>query len=82
MLPGLLVPMCAYWAVAAWRERERRREVERASMDRSQFLADLGHEVRTPITGVMGMSELLLDGPLDPCQRRRAEAIRQAGAHL
>src|SRR5690606_4736116 len=41
MLPGLLVPMCAYWAVAAWRERERRREVERASMDRSQFLADL-----------------------------------------
>lgn len=82
MLPGLLVPMCAYWAVAAWRERERRREVERASMDRSQFLANLGHEVRTPITGVMGMSELLLDGPLDPCQRRRAEAIRQAGDHL
>ena len=82
MLPGLMLPMCAYWAVAAWRERQRRRQVERESMDRTQFLADLGHEVRTPITGVMGMSELLLDGPLDPSQRRKAEAIRQAGDHL
>src|SRR5690606_37497270 len=79
---GLLLPMCAYWIIAAWRERQRRRQVEQESIDRSQFLANLGHEVRTPITGVMGMSELLLDGPLDPRQRRHAEAIRLAGTHL
>ncbi len=82
MLPGLLLPMCAYWALAAWRERRRRRQVEQASLARNQFLANLGHEVRTPMTGVMGMSELLLDSPLDPRQRCQAEAIRQAGDHL
>ncbi|HEU4992812.1 MAG TPA: HAMP domain-containing sensor histidine kinase [Luteimonas sp.] len=46
------------------------------------LLADLGHEVRTPMTGVMGMSELLLDGALQPQQRRQVEAIRHAGEHL
>ena len=45
-------------------------------------LADLGHEVRTPMTGVIGMSELLLDGALQPEQRRQVEAIREAGEHL
>jgi signal transduction histidine kinase len=47
-----------------------------------KLLADLGHEVRTPMTGVLGMSELLLDGPLQPQQRGQVEAIRQAGEHL
>jgi signal transduction histidine kinase len=47
-----------------------------------KLLADLGHEVRTPMTGVLGMSELLLDGPLQPQQRCQVEAIRQAGEHL
>jgi signal transduction histidine kinase len=46
------------------------------------LLADLGHEVRTPLTGVLGMSELLLDGSLQPQQRRQVEAIRGAGEHL
>jgi len=47
-----------------------------------KLLADLGHEVRTPMTGVLGMSELLLDGPLRPQQRCQVEAIRDAGEHL
>jgi signal transduction histidine kinase len=47
-----------------------------------KLLADLGHEMRTPMTGVLGMSELLLDGPLQPQQRGQVEAIRQAGEHL
>jgi signal transduction histidine kinase len=47
-----------------------------------KLLADLGHEVRTPMTGVLGMSELLLDGALGPQQRRQVEAIRDAGEHL
>jgi signal transduction histidine kinase len=47
-----------------------------------KLLADLGHEVRTPMTGVLGMSELLLDGALQPQQRCQVEAIRHAGEHL
>src|SRR5690606_12263463 len=41
-----------------------------------------GHEVRTPMTGVLGMTELLLGTPLDPRQRGYADSIRGAGEHL
>jgi CheY-like chemotaxis protein/nitrogen-specific signal transduction histidine kinase len=55
---------------------------EQASLAKTRFLATLGHEVRTPMTGVLGMSELLLDTELDARQKRYAGAIQQAGTHL
>jgi len=55
---------------------------EQASAAKTRFLANLGHEVRTPMTGVLGMSELLLSSPLDPKQRSYTESIRHAGEHL
>lgn len=54
----------------------------RALAAKTRFLADLGHEVRTPMTGIMGMSELLLATRLDPDQRTYAETIHRAGQHL
>ncbi len=55
---------------------------EQASQAKSRFLATLGHEVRTPMTGVLGMSELLLATPLDDLQRGYAASIQHAGTHL
>ncbi len=55
---------------------------EQASLAKTRFLATLGHEVRTPMTGVLGMSELLLNTDLDERQRSYIDAIRRAGAHL
>jgi signal transduction histidine kinase/CheY-like chemotaxis protein/streptogramin lyase len=55
---------------------------EQASLAKTRFLATLGHEVRTPMTGVLGMSELLLNTDLDTRQRGYTDAIRRAGAHL
>lgn len=55
---------------------------EQASLARGRFIAALAHEVRTAMTGVLGMNELLLEGALDPAQRGHAEAIRHAGSHL
>jgi len=62
--------------------QQKRALAEQASEAKSRFLANLGHEVRTPMTGVLGMSELLLSAPLDPQQRARVQAIRRAGEHL
>ncbi len=81
------------WGAHGYRSRLRRRHdwavalrmrelAEQASLAKTRFLATLGHEVRTPMTGVLGMSELLLGTPLDARQRSYAEAIRRAGDHL
>jgi signal transduction histidine kinase/ligand-binding sensor domain-containing protein len=68
---------------SAWQLAEHKRELaEQASDAKSRFLATLGHEVRTPMTGVLGMSELLQSGSLDPTQRGQVDAIRRAGEHL
>lgn len=49
---------------------------------KSQFLANLGHEIRTPMTGVLGMTELLLAGELPEKPRTQVAAIKKAGEHL
>ena len=88
-----LVTLLLWWAADAYRERLKRRlawhrarherEVaDHASEAKTRFLATLGHEVRTPMTGVLGMSELLLGTRLSPRQRGYAQSIRNAGEHL
>ncbi|MEO5625076.1 MAG: ATP-binding protein [Dokdonella sp.] len=87
---ALAALLLAISALRAYRVRVRRRHalalaeqrrlgVEQLSEAKSTFLATMGHEVRTPMTGVLGMSELLLGTTLDERQRGYANAIRQSG---
>ncbi len=45
-------------------------------------MKSLGHEMRTPLNGVMGMSELLLSTPLTPKQEDYVQTLRYAGYEL
>jgi ligand-binding sensor domain-containing protein/CheY-like chemotaxis protein len=63
--------------------REHRRQLsDLGSAAKTRFLATLGHEIRTPMTGVLGMAELLQGGALEPKQRLQVAAIQRAGDHL
>ncbi|MGH8214986.1 MAG: two-component regulator propeller domain-containing protein, partial [Rhodanobacteraceae bacterium] len=61
---------------------ERQLIAEQANAAKSRFLANMAHEIRTPLTGVLGMTELLLHTALDQRQHRYADAIRRSGALL
>ena len=59
-----------------------RRAAERASAEKSDFLAFMSHEVRTPLNGVLGTLSLLTETRLDSEQRAYVETARRCGDTL
>ena len=55
---------------------------EAANVAKSRFLATVSHEFRTPLNGILGMADLVLDTGLDPEQRTYVEAVRTSGKAL
>ncbi len=63
-------------------ERQRRLSAEAASRAKSDFLARVSHEVRTPMNGIIGMTDLVLRTPLTDHQRRCLELSRRSAGCL
>ena len=59
-----------------------RNHTEAANEAKSRFLATISHEIRTPISGILGMADLLRETSFDPESASYVEAIRSSGRAL
>jgi len=49
---------------------------------KSTFLANMNHEIRTPLAGILGYAQILEEELNDPMQREMAQVIKQSGQRL
>lgn len=54
------------------REREARREAERVSLLKDEFLATVSHELRNPLNAIVGWAHMLESGRLDKNEQHKA----------
>lgn len=57
-------------------------EAKQANRHKSEFLAVISHEIRSPMNGIIGMGELLLRTDLLPKQRQYAEGVQYSASLL
>ena len=72
--------------VAVEKSRKRAHEMRRASdsanHQKSRFLATMSHEYRTPLNGILGMSELISQEPLTKRQSGHLQTMRRSAGTL
>ena len=56
--------------------------LESANNAKTEFIANMSHDIRTPLTGVVGMSKLLEDKVHDPNQKQYAQWLGESGTQL
>ena len=76
----LLLPLYQYSLLR--KVMEARQEAERANQAQSAFLATMTHELRTPLSGVIGMTRLLESTRLSPEQRDYVHSISSSAQLL
>ncbi len=62
--------------------RDAKQSAEQAVQAKTAFLANMGHEVRTPLNAIIGFSEIVLRNELDTLQRQYVFKVRQAATAL
>ncbi len=80
-----LAEALAAHAGAAFRNAALHEQVRRSAVQRDRFFSAMSHDLRTPITAIVGYSELLQDGIVGDLQERQqemVERISQVAGHL
>jgi phosphoserine phosphatase RsbU/P len=62
--------------------KERTKHLELANQAKSQFLANMSHEIRTPMNAIIGMSNLALEGKLQPREKNFISKVNHSALLL
>lgn len=65
-----------------WELKKAKQEAEAANEAKSSFLATISHELRTPMNGVLGMTELLLMSDLETEHKSNVQLIKDSAMSL
>ncbi|MBQ8978611.1 MAG: hypothetical protein IJ080_02480, partial [Oscillospiraceae bacterium] len=61
---------------------DRLRVLEKENKSATDFLANVSHEIRTPINVVIGMTNVMLDSESDPAKRENLISVNEAGNRI
>ena len=84
----LMVPVDETHGEAAWIYRDitmadaARRQAQSDIRARNELLATISHDVRTPVVGIVGMVDILLQQPLDHRTRELVESVQSSAAAM
>ena len=86
IMSGLLMPVCIAFLIHGRSQYRRQQklmeEIQTANRIKSGFLADISHEIRSPMNAITGISELLLRRNLPDDARSDVHDIKQASINL
>lgn len=83
LLAGLLGGACVLLVLLfTYRQHVRMRALARLEKFRREFIADVSHEIKTPLTGILGAVDLLTDDPPAAVRRRLVAMVRKESVRL
>src|SRR3954465_6375044 len=76
--------------VEVWQEAERQKrelseakqKADSAVLAKSRFLSNMSHEMRTPLNGIIGTVNLMLQEPSLPEQHQNLEVLKFSSEHM
>lgn len=62
--------------------QDAKEQAESANRTKTEFIANMSHDIRTPLTGVIGLSELLENTLASPQDKEKAHLLHDSGEEL
>lgn len=78
LLAGLVLMPAVFVGIMTRRVTIAMEKAEVANRAKSVFVANMSHEMRTPLNGILGTLELLLGTPVDPEQKEYLKTVKSS----